>query len=119
MYRYLGAGTVLMDYVLSAEDMVMVLAALIRFCIVLRYRGVEYYVNESCFEEGGTMSQLYCFSRLLSSHRVPGRRYCSTKIVNCIFHLGDGKAVIGFSWVSVLPILNFSGRFTVVSIDFY
>ena len=54
-----------------------------------------------------------------SSHRVPGRRYCNTKIVNCIFHLGDGKAVIGFSWVSVLPILNFSGRFTVVSIDFY
>eukprot|EP01052_Picozoa_sp_SAG31_P036310 SAG31_NODE_4511_length_3176_cov_5.171921_6_plen_51_part_00 len=49
------------------------------------------------------MSQLYYSSRLLSSHRVPGRRYCNTKLVNCIFHLGDGKAVIEFSWVSVFP----------------
>eukprot|EP01052_Picozoa_sp_SAG31_P056209 SAG31_NODE_15958_length_729_cov_5.873016_1_plen_85_part_00 len=83
--------------------MVIVLAALIRFRIVLWYRGVEYHVNESCFEEGGTILQLYCSSRLLSSHRVPGRRYCNVTLVNCNFHLGDGRAVIGFSWVSVLP----------------
>eukprot|EP01052_Picozoa_sp_SAG31_P010621 SAG31_NODE_586_length_13839_cov_22.698544_5_plen_60_part_00 len=53
--------------------MIVVLAALIRLCIVLRYRGAEYCVSESCFEEGGSTVLLYCSGRLSGSHRVPGR----------------------------------------------